>query len=43
LGGELAGNPLLTITESLDELVLLGKSTLWKGSCDIRFDAADSL
>jgi len=31
----------LTIAEGLDELALLGKGTLWNGSCDIRFDAAD--
>ena len=41
--GELAGNRLLTITDGLDELAQLGKSTLWTGSCDIRFDEADSL
>jgi hypothetical protein len=39
--GELAGNRILTIAEGLDELALLGKGTLWNGSCDIRFDAAD--
>lgn len=39
--GELAGNRILTITEGLDDLARLGKSTLWNGSCDIRFDNAD--
>jgi len=39
--GELAGNRILTITEGLDDLAPLGKSTLWGGSCGIRFDAAD--
>jgi Protein of unknown function (DUF3830) len=41
--GELAGNRLLTITEGLDGLAQLGKSTLWTGSCDIRFEDAVSL
>ena len=40
--GELAGNRLLTITEGLDELARLGKSTLWNGSCEILFEAAKS-
>jgi hypothetical protein len=41
--GELAGNRILTITEGLDALARLGKSTLWTGSCDIRIDDEDSL
>ena len=41
--GELAGNRILTITEGLDDLARLGKSTLWTGSCDIRIDDEDSL
>ena len=36
--GQLAGNPLLTITEGLENLAELGKTTLWEGAQDIRFD-----
>jgi Protein of unknown function (DUF3830) len=30
--GQLAGNPLLTITEGLDELAEVGRKTLWEGA-----------
>ena len=36
--GQLAGNPLLTITEDLENLAELGTMTLWEGAQDIRFD-----
>lgn len=39
--GALAGNRILTITDNLNELALLGKSILWNGSCDICFEVAD--
>ena len=35
--GQLAGNPLLTITEGLDQLHALGRLTLEKGAQPIRF------
>ena len=35
--GQLAGNPFLTITEGLENLVPLGKKTLWEGAQPIRF------
>jgi hypothetical protein len=35
--GQLAGNHFLTITEGLENLVPLGKMTLWKGAQDIEF------
>jgi Protein of unknown function (DUF3830) len=38
VAGELAGNRLLTITEGLDRLALLGKQILWNGSQEIRFE-----
>lgn len=41
VAGELAGNRVLTITDGLDRLALLGKDILWNGSRDIRFDRAE--
>jgi hypothetical protein len=38
--GALAGNRLLTVTDNLNDLALLGKSILWNGACDIRFEVA---
>lgn len=35
--GQLAGNHFLTITEGLENLVALGKLTLWSGAQDIVF------
>ncbi len=35
--GQLAGNHFLTITEGLENLVALGKMTLWHGAQDIVF------
>ena len=36
--GQLSGNHFLTITENLDKLAELGRSTLQKGVQDIRFE-----
>ncbi len=36
--GQLAGNHFLTITEGRENLVALGKLTLWKGAQDIVFE-----
>lgn len=38
--GPLAGNHFLTIVEGQENLVALGKMTLWKGAQDIRFERA---
>jgi len=38
--GQLAGNHFLTITKGRENLVPLGKLTLWKGAQDIVFDRA---
>ncbi len=38
--GQLAGNHFLTITEGRENLVALGKETLWKGAQDIVFALA---
>ncbi len=35
------GNHFLTITEGLENLVPLGKATLWKGAQDILFEMVD--
>jgi uncharacterized protein DUF3830 len=35
--GQLAGNHFLTITQGLENLVALGKMTLWQGAQDIVF------
>ena len=39
--GQLAGNHFLTITEGKENLVALGKATLWQGAQDILFEAAE--
>lgn len=36
--GQLAGNHFLTITEGLENLVALGKLTLWQGAQDVVFE-----
>lgn len=36
--GQLAGNHFITITSALDDVVKLGKMTLWQGAQDIRFE-----
>lgn len=36
--GQLAGNHFITITSNLEKLAELGKTTLWKGAQDIRFE-----
>jgi hypothetical protein len=41
--GQLAGNHFLTITEGLENLVALGKMTLWQGAQDILFEAGRSV
>ncbi len=38
--GQLAGNHFITITDGLENLMALGKLTLWKGAQDIRFELA---
>lgn len=38
--GQLAGNHFLTLTEGLENLVALGKMTLWQGAQDILFELA---
>jgi len=38
--GQLAGNHFITLTSDLDKLPLLGKTVLWQGAQDIRFDIA---
>ena len=37
IAGELAGNPLLTVTAGLERLAELGRDILWNGSRDIVF------
>ncbi|MCX5494617.1 DUF3830 family protein [Kaistia dalseonensis] len=39
--GQLAGNHFLTITEGRENLVALGKMTLWQGAQDILFELAE--
>jgi len=36
--GQLAGNHFITITSGLDDVVKLGKMTLWEGAQKIRFE-----
>jgi len=36
--GQLAGNHFLTITKGQENLVALGKKTLWEGAQDITFE-----
>ncbi|AUG55572.1 DUF3830 family protein [Thalassospira marina] len=36
--GQLAGNHFITITSNLEDVVKLGKMTLWEGAQDIRFE-----
>ena len=38
--GQLAGNHFITLTSNLDQLPALGKTVLWKGAQDIRFELA---
>ncbi|MCF4166389.1 DUF3830 family protein [Zavarzinia compransoris] len=38
--GQLAGNHFVTLTGGLENLVALGKMTLWEGAQDIRFELA---
>ncbi|MDD3444922.1 MAG: DUF3830 family protein [Zavarzinia sp.] len=38
--GQLAGNHFVTLTGGLENLVALGKKTLWDGAQDIRFELA---
>ena len=37
--GQLAGNHFATITEGLDRLAAIGRSTLWDGAKAVRFEA----
>lgn len=37
--GQLAGNHFLTVTEGLENLLPLGRMTLWEGAQDILFEA----
>jgi hypothetical protein len=36
--GQLAGNHFITITSNLDKLKEMGKTVLWKGAQDVRFE-----
>src|SRR5215475_13164326 len=38
--GQLAGNHFITLTSGLENLAALGKTVLWKGAQDIRFEMA---
>src|SRR5580693_6858376 len=38
--GQLAGNHFITITSGLEDVVKLGKLTLWEGAQNIRFELA---
>jgi len=38
--GQLAGNHFITLTSGLENLMRLGKTVLWKGAQDIRFEMA---
>ncbi|PWR23288.1 DUF3830 family protein [Zavarzinia compransoris] len=38
--GQLAGNHFITLTGGLENLVALGRMTLWQGAQDIRFELA---
>lgn len=37
--GQLAGNHFITLTSNLERLPELGKSVLWKGAHEVRFEA----
>jgi hypothetical protein len=39
--GQLAGNHFITLTDSLDNLMDLGNTVLWKGAQDVSFDYQD--
>jgi hypothetical protein len=39
--GQLSGNHFLTITEGLENIVALGKLTLWEGAQEIQFELAE--
>jgi len=41
--GSLAGNHMLTITEGLENLATLGRSTLWEGAKPISFEALQTV
>jgi hypothetical protein len=36
--GQLAGNHFITLTSGLDDLAAFGKTVLWKGAQQIRFE-----
>ena len=36
--GQLAGNHFITLTSNLDKLPEMGKTVLWKGAQDVRFE-----
>ena len=38
--GQLAGNHFITLTSGLENLTALGKTVLWKGAQDVRFETA---
>jgi hypothetical protein len=38
--GQLAGNHFITLTSGLEDLPTLGKTVLWKGAQNIRFEMA---
>jgi hypothetical protein len=40
--GQLAGNHFLTIVSGMENLAELGRTVLWKGAQDIRFEASNA-